>query len=69
MLNQASFETRIEQMIDEIKSSKKAKGVTTIYFPGEIENNKYRECLEKGVVEIKDQTMLAFRETEKLFNL
>ena len=69
MVSADCFEKRVENMIDEIKSSRKAKNINTIYFPGEIENIKYRGCSEKGLIEINDQTMLAFAQTEKDLNI
>lgn len=43
------FVARTEQMIDELKSGKKTAGTEKIFYPGEIEFEKEREALEKGV--------------------
>lgn len=63
------FEKNIENMIDQIKSSKKAEGVEKIYFPGEIEINKYEACKKAGEVEIADSTMEDFEILEKSLGL
>jgi LDH2 family malate/lactate/ureidoglycolate dehydrogenase len=59
------YEHRVEAMIDEIKSSKKAVGTEKIYYPGEIENEKYRKCLDTGYVEIDDGVMADIEKLEK----
>ncbi len=43
------FQSRTEQMIEEIKSAKKAEGVKRIYYPGEIEFEKEADALRNGV--------------------
>jgi len=43
------FKNKIDKMIEEIKSSPKAKHVKEIYLPGEIEFNTQKERLEKGI--------------------
>lgn len=43
------FQSRAEQMIEEIKASKKAEGVKKIYYPGEIEFEKETDALRNGV--------------------
>ncbi len=43
------FKERMDAYIDEIKGSKKAAGVETIYVPGEIEFLKAEERREKGI--------------------
>lgn len=48
------FMERINQMADELKSCKKAKGAEQIYLPGELEWNKRRETLEKGTLTLTD---------------
>ena len=45
----AAFKARMDAYIDEIKSSKKAKGSEVIYVPGEPEHNKVQERMEKGI--------------------
>ena len=45
----AEFKARMDNYIDEIKNSKKATGVETIYMPGEIEFLKVEERREKGI--------------------
>ena len=61
------FSFKTEKMIDEIKSAPKAQGVETIYFPGEIENNKLNNCLKNGFIDIADTTLEAINKTfEKL---
>lgn len=60
----ADYKARVETLIDEIKSAKKAEGVEEIYFPGEIERNKMAKCLECGYVDIADDTMEAISRVE-----
>lgn len=43
------FKARMDDMIDELKSIKKAPGVNEIYFPGEIEGNRLKQSMENGV--------------------
>ena len=45
----AAFKARMDAYIDEIKSSKKARGSEVIYVPGEPEHLRVRERLEKGI--------------------
>ena len=45
----AAFKSRMDGYIDEIKGTPKAKGVTEIYLPGELEFLKERERREKGI--------------------
>ena len=59
------FEENMASMIDKIKNSEKAAGVDEIYYPGEIEQKKLRECINSGVVEINDETMRMFEEVEQ----
>ena len=59
-----AYATRCEELIDEIKSAKKADGVDKIYYPGEIEGEKLAACLERGAVDIADDTMEAVARVE-----
>ena len=43
------FKQRMDQMINDIKSSPKAVGVEEIFLPGEIEFAKEAVRLEKGI--------------------
>ena len=63
------YKKRVDDMIDEIKASKKAPGVTKIYYPGEIEMGKLESCLSEGFVEIADETMESVERVEKSFGL
>ncbi|MHB8908899.1 MAG: Ldh family oxidoreductase [Syntrophales bacterium] len=45
----AAFKARMDAYIDEIKSSKKAKGTEVIYVPGEPEHLRVQERMEKGI--------------------
>jgi LDH2 family malate/lactate/ureidoglycolate dehydrogenase len=45
----AAFKARMDSYIDEIKSSKKAKGNEVIYVPGEPEHIRVQERMEKGI--------------------
>ena len=56
---------RIENMIDEIASSKLAKGVDKIYFPGEKEQISRKACLDAGLVNVDDATLA---DIEALYN-
>lgn len=44
-----TFKSRVDEMIDEIKSSEKAYGVEEIFVPGEIEFNNEKANLTKGI--------------------
>ena len=43
------FKNRVDTMIDEIKGSQKAPGVSEIFVPGEIEFNNEAYFKEKGI--------------------
>jgi LDH2 family malate/lactate/ureidoglycolate dehydrogenase len=45
----AAFKARMDAYIDEIKSSKKARGSEVIYLPGEPEHLRAQERTEKGI--------------------
>jgi LDH2 family malate/lactate/ureidoglycolate dehydrogenase len=46
----AAFKARMDAYIDEIKSSKKAKGTEVIYVPGEPEHIRVQERMGKGIL-------------------
>ena len=48
------YVSRVEAMIDEISSSKLAKGADKIYYPGEKEQISRAKCLESGLVFVDD---------------
>lgn len=43
------FKQRMDSYIESIRKSKKAKGITRIYLPGEIELEKEKKSLEEGI--------------------
>jgi LDH2 family malate/lactate/ureidoglycolate dehydrogenase len=45
----AAFKARMDAYIDEIKSSKKAKGSDVIYLPGEPEHLRVQERMARGI--------------------
>jgi LDH2 family malate/lactate/ureidoglycolate dehydrogenase len=45
----AAFKARMDAYIDEIKSSRKARGSEVIYLPGELEHLRVRERTKKGI--------------------
>jgi LDH2 family malate/lactate/ureidoglycolate dehydrogenase len=45
----AAFKARMDAYIDEIKSSKKARGSEVIYLPGELEYLRVQERIEQGI--------------------
>ncbi len=59
------YKKRVDDMIDEIKNSKKAEGIEKIYYPGEIEMEKLAKCLNDGFVEIADETMESVERVER----
>ncbi len=67
--NPDDYKKRVDDMIDEIKNSKKASGFDKIYYPGEIEMEKMAKCQESGFVEIMDETMESVERTEKMLGL
>ena len=67
--NPNEYKKRVDAMIDEIKSSKKADGVEKIYYPGEIEMAKMAKCKETGYVDILDETMESVERIEKELGL
>ena len=69
LMSTECFEERMEKMIDGIKASEKAEGVTERFYPGEMELSKLAAGLESGVVEIDDATMEAFEAVEREYNV
>lgn len=67
--NPNDYKKRVDAMIEEIKSSKKAEGAETIYYPGEIEMAKMERCKAAGYVEILDETMESVERVEKELGL
>lgn len=67
--NPADYKKRVDDMIDEIKGSKKASGYEKIYYPGEIEMEKLKNSNRSGYVEIMDETMESVERVEKSFGL
>ncbi len=63
----AVYRSRIDNMIDEIKNSKKANGIEKIFYPGEIELEKLAKCISEGFLEIADFTMEAITRVEKKY--
>ena len=51
------YVARIEGMIEEIASSKLARGADKIYYPGEKEQILRSRCLESGLVEVDDAVL------------
>ena len=45
----ATFKARVDRVIEEIKSSRKAAGTQEIFLPGEIEDRKERERMASGI--------------------
>lgn len=54
MIGMEQFGDRIGQMIDELKNGEKAKGVSQIFLPGEMEWAKREKALESGELELTD---------------
>lgn len=67
--NPDEYKARVDGLIDEIKSAKKAVGVERIYYPGEIESEKMAACLARGTLDIADSTMEAVERVEKELGL
>lgn len=65
----SEYKKRVDHMIDEIKSARKAAGAKQIYFPGEIESDKMAKCLETGFVEVDDSTLQKIEAIEKEYGL
>lgn len=63
----AEYKARVDGMIDEIKASKKAVGIEKIYYPGEIEAEKLKKCINDGVIDIADATMESIERVETSF--
>jgi LDH2 family malate/lactate/ureidoglycolate dehydrogenase len=45
----ATFKTRVDRIIEEIKSSRKAAGTEEIFLPGEIEYRNEQERMASGI--------------------
>ena len=55
--NKDEYIARVENMIEEIASSKKSQGVDKIYYPGEKEKLLKEKCLTEDLVEVADDTL------------
>ena len=53
----SEYISRVENMIEEIASSKKSSGVDKIYYPGEKEKALKEKCLSEDLVEVADDTL------------
>lgn len=51
-----NFEKEVEQLVNDIRGSRKAKGVEKIWLPGEASTSKMKQNLESGKIDIKDET-------------
>ena len=60
----ATFKVRVDRMIEEIKSSRKAAGTEEIFLPGEIEFRKEKERMAAGVP-VGAETFADLREVGK----
>lgn len=54
-----AFRDKTDALIEEMKNSPKAEGVSEIYFPGEIEAAKSALCRQRGWMDIADSTVEA----------
>lgn len=64
-----NFEDEVEQLIEDVKSSRKAQGVDEIFLPGETSRNTMNKNLKAGEIEIKDETwskLLSFASGEDI---
>jgi ureidoglycolate dehydrogenase (NAD+)/L-2-hydroxycarboxylate dehydrogenase (NAD+) len=50
------FENEVEQLVKDVKSSRRAQGFSKILLPGESSKNKMRESINMGEIEVKDET-------------
>ena len=50
------FESEVERLVKEIKSSRKAPGVSEIYLPGEHSNQLYEMAQKSGEVDVEGET-------------
>jgi LDH2 family malate/lactate/ureidoglycolate dehydrogenase len=57
----ATFKARVDRMIEEIKSSRKAAGTHEIFFPGEIEYRKEQQRRASGIL-VGAETVAELRE-------
>lgn len=55
MMPRATFEQRMEALVDEVKAVPKAAGIEEIFFPGELEDRHTERHLNEGI-RIVDQT-------------
>lgn len=56
-----AFNRRMEDLIEELKTSKPAPGFDRVYFPGEIENLKLADSLKNGI-NVSDVAYRTFRD-------
>jgi LDH2 family malate/lactate/ureidoglycolate dehydrogenase len=54
------FKIRVDAVIREIRAAPKAKGADRIYVPGEMEWQKRRDALERGIA-LPDDVMASLR--------
>ncbi|MDP4110274.1 MAG: Ldh family oxidoreductase [Bacillota bacterium] len=68
LMEPAEFRRRMDDMIAEMKTLRRAPGVNEIFYPGEIEGRKLEKALKYGV-NISDKTYGTFLETAKAHGL
>lgn len=55
-VDRAEFEERVERLVDDIKSSRRAEGIAEIRLPGEASERRRAETLARGTLELEDAT-------------
>ncbi len=50
MMPRAEFESRLERLIEQIKSVPRAAGVEEIFFPGELESRSSALAMQQGIL-------------------
>ncbi len=63
------FDVEVGELVLQIKSSRKMKGVNEIFLPGESSERKYKKSMELGEVEVSQEILAKLEEFEAGENL
>ena len=69
MMSMDMFNSRMSQMMDELKNSPKAKGAEEIFLPGEMEWKKREKALESGELELTEAMVQSLQQLAELKGL
>jgi ureidoglycolate dehydrogenase (NAD+) len=69
MMDKAEFESRMEELCQELHSAKRAAGTKQIYMPGEMEWAKREKALTENTIELNDMMVKNMEKLAEQFQL